>query len=84
MEISRRSLLKTASASGLVAAGLAVSEGFLQPILAQTKPVDEKTQPLGQSSATHTLGMKSIGESYILRSNTVSAIESRSLCPKAG
>ncbi|MGV0106730.1 twin-arginine translocation signal domain-containing protein [Nostoc sp. DSM 114167] len=37
MEISRRSLLKTASASGLVAAGLAVSEGFLQPLLAQTE-----------------------------------------------
>ncbi|MHC5599917.1 MAG: aldo/keto reductase [Nostoc sp.] len=54
MEISRRSLLKTASASGLVAAGLAVSEGFLQPILAQTKTVDEKTQLLAQSSATPT------------------------------
>ncbi|MEH2059899.1 MAG: aldo/keto reductase [Nostoc sp.] len=52
MEISRRSLLKTASASGLVAAGLAVSEGFLQPILAQTKTVDENTQLLAQSSAT--------------------------------
>ncbi|MEH2286448.1 twin-arginine translocation signal domain-containing protein [Nostoc sp.] len=37
MEISRRSLLKTASASGLVAAGLAVSEGFLQPSLAQAE-----------------------------------------------
>ncbi|MBN3962655.1 aldo/keto reductase [Nostoc sp. NMS8] len=54
MEISRRSLLKTASASGLVAAGLAVSEGFLQPILAQTKTVDENTQLLAQSSATPT------------------------------
>ncbi|MEH1924057.1 aldo/keto reductase [Nostoc sp.] len=52
MEISRRSLLKTASASGLVAAGLVVSEGFLQPILAQTKTVDENTQLLAQSSAT--------------------------------
>ncbi|MEH2064139.1 MAG: aldo/keto reductase [Nostoc sp.] len=54
MEISRRSLLKTVSASGLVAAGLAVSEGFLQPILAQTKTVDENTQLLAQSSATPT------------------------------
>ncbi|MDZ8258202.1 aldo/keto reductase [Nostoc sp. ChiQUE01b] len=54
MEISRRSLLKTASASGLVAAGLAVSEGFLQPLLAQTEPVDEKTQLLAQSSTTPT------------------------------
>ncbi|MEH2318703.1 aldo/keto reductase [Nostoc sp.] len=54
MEISRRSLLKTASASGLVAAGLVVSEGFLQPLLAQTEPVDEKTQLLAQSSPTPT------------------------------
>ncbi|MEH1770690.1 MAG: aldo/keto reductase [Nostoc sp.] len=54
MEISRRSLLKTASASGLVAAGLAVSEGFLQPILAQTKTVDENTQLLAQSSPAST------------------------------
>jgi predicted aldo/keto reductase-like oxidoreductase len=52
MEISRRSLLKTASASGLVAAGLGVSEGFLQPLLAQIEPVDEKTQLLTQNSAT--------------------------------
>ncbi|MEH2377415.1 MAG: aldo/keto reductase [Nostoc sp.] len=54
MEISRRSLLKTASASGLVAAGLAVSEGFLQPLLAQTEPVDQNTQQLAQSSPTAT------------------------------
>lgn len=49
MEISRRSLLKTASASGLVAAGLAASEGFLRPILAQAEPVDENTQQLAQT-----------------------------------
>lgn len=54
MEISRRSLLKTASASGLVAAGLGVSEGFLQPLLAQTEPLNEKTQQLTQNSATPT------------------------------
>ncbi|MEH2296615.1 aldo/keto reductase [Nostoc sp.] len=54
MEISRRSLLKTASASGLVAAGLVVSEGFLQPLLAQTEPVDENTQLLAQSLPTPT------------------------------
>ncbi|MEH2281697.1 MAG: aldo/keto reductase [Nostoc sp.] len=54
MEISRRRLLKTASASGLVAAGLAVSEGFLQPTLAETKPVDENTQLVAQSSPTST------------------------------
>ncbi|MDF5708479.1 MAG: aldo/keto reductase [Nostoc sp. S4] len=51
MEISRRSLLKTASASGLVAAGLAASEGFLQPILAQAEPVDQNTQLLAQTPA---------------------------------
>ncbi|MBN3882082.1 MAG: aldo/keto reductase [Nostoc sp.] len=54
MEISRRSLLKTASASGLVAAGLAISEGFLQPLLAKTEAVDENTQLLAQSSPTST------------------------------
>ncbi|WP_292863897.1 hypothetical protein [Nostoc sp. LPT] len=54
MEISRRSLLKTASASRLVTAGLAVSEGFLQPIFAQTEPVDEITQLLAQSSPAST------------------------------
>lgn len=54
MDISRRSLLKTASASGIVAAGLAVSEGFLQPLVAQAKAVDESTQPLTQSSTTQT------------------------------
>ncbi|WGV24341.1 aldo/keto reductase [Halotia branconii] len=54
MEISRRSLLKTASASGIVAAGLAASEGFLQPIIAQAEPVDENTQLLAQSTPTST------------------------------
>ncbi len=49
MDISRRSLLKAASASGLVAAGLA-SEGFLQPLLAQTKPVEETTQLLAETA----------------------------------
>jgi predicted aldo/keto reductase-like oxidoreductase len=54
MDISRRSLLKTASASGLVAAGLTVSSGFSPPLLAQTEPVDQKTQLLTQSSPTST------------------------------
>ncbi|MEG4092815.1 aldo/keto reductase [Microcoleus sp. Pol12B4] len=40
MNISRRKLLKVTSASGLVAAGLAASEGLLKPVLAQ----DELTQ----------------------------------------
>jgi len=53
MDISRRSLLKAASASGLVAAGLA-SEGFLQPLLAQTQPVEQTNQLLAESSATPT------------------------------
>lgn len=45
MGISRRELLKVTSASGLVAAGLAASEGFLKPVLAQ----DEQTQILPES-----------------------------------
>lgn len=39
MNISRRDLLKVTSASGLVAAGLAASEGFLKPLLAQDEPI---------------------------------------------
>jgi len=35
MEFSRRDLLKIASTSGLIAAGLAASEGFIKPALAQ-------------------------------------------------
>lgn len=35
MEISRRDLLRTTATSGLVAAGLVASEGFLKPLLAQ-------------------------------------------------
>ena len=46
MEISRRDLLKTTATSGLVAAGLAASEGFLKPLLAQ----DEPAQALAQST----------------------------------
>ncbi|MEG4499236.1 twin-arginine translocation signal domain-containing protein [Microcoleus sp. F10-C6] len=38
MNISRRNLLKVTSASGLVAAGLAASEGFFKPLLAQEEP----------------------------------------------
>ena len=45
MSISRRDLLKVTSASGLVAAGLAASEGFLKPVLAQ----DELTQATSPS-----------------------------------
>jgi predicted aldo/keto reductase-like oxidoreductase len=39
MEIGRRDLLKAASASGLFVAGLVASEGFSQPILAQSEAV---------------------------------------------
>lgn len=35
MEINRRALLKAVSTSGLVAAGVAVTEGWLKPLLAQ-------------------------------------------------
>lgn len=37
MDIGRRDLLKVASASGLIAAGLAVSDGFLKPLPAQSE-----------------------------------------------
>jgi hypothetical protein len=36
VEINRRALLKAVSTSGLVAAGVAVAEGWLKPLLAQT------------------------------------------------
>ncbi|MBC7969701.1 MAG: aldo/keto reductase [Verrucomicrobia bacterium] len=44
MEISRRNLLKTASVSGVVAAGLAASEGFLRPLLAQSEAAPATTE----------------------------------------
>ncbi len=47
MEISRRDLLKTTVTSGLVAAGLVGSEGFLKPLLAQ----DDPAQMLAQSQS---------------------------------
>src|SRR6476661_1815594 len=46
MGISRRDLLKVTSASGLVAAGLAASEGFFKPLLAE----DEPTQVYAESA----------------------------------
>ncbi len=42
--MSRRELLKVTSASGLVAAGVAASEGFLKPLLAQDQPT-QTTSP---------------------------------------
>ena len=50
MEISRRNLLKTASASGIVAAGLAVSDGFLHPLQAQTQPSADSPQAISQTT----------------------------------
>lgn len=47
MEISRRDLLKTTVTSGLVAAGVAASDGFLKPLLAQGDPA----QMLAQSQS---------------------------------
>ena len=44
MTISRRDLLKTASTSGLVAAGLVASEGLFRPILAETAPTQAQTR----------------------------------------
>lgn len=43
MGISRRDLLKVTSASGLVAAGLAASEGFLKPVLAESEVAQAPT-----------------------------------------
>jgi secreted PhoX family phosphatase len=54
MEISRRNLLKTASASGLVAAGLVASEGVSRPLPAQTEITHDFTQKLAQSSTAPT------------------------------
>lgn len=48
MDINRRDFLKTASVSGLVAAGLAASEGFIKPLLAENKSAQ------AQPSATTT------------------------------
>lgn len=44
MDISRRDLLKVASTSGLIAAGLAASEGLLKPLLAQNQPNSNQTR----------------------------------------
>ncbi|MDV3000797.1 MAG: hypothetical protein N5P05_002403 [Chroococcopsis gigantea SAG 12.99] len=44
MEISRRNLLKTASASGLVAAGLAVSDTILRPVPANSQNLKQQNQ----------------------------------------
>jgi len=48
MRITRRDLLKTTATSGLVAAGLAATEGFLRPLLAQ----DEADLVLAQNQST--------------------------------
>ncbi len=50
MDINRRDFLKTASVSGLVAAGLAASEGFIKPLLA----ADEFAQTELSTTATPT------------------------------
>ena len=72
MGITRRDLLKVTSASGLVAAGLAASEGFFKPLLAQ----DEPTQVYAESAVSQ--GQTQSGEmSYRILGRTgerVSAI----------
>ncbi|WP_293130306.1 twin-arginine translocation signal domain-containing protein [Microcoleus sp. bin38.metabat.b11b12b14.051] len=50
MGISRREFLKVTSASGLVAAGLAASEGFLKPVLAESEVAQAPTA-IGNFSA---------------------------------
>ncbi len=44
MNISRRDILKAASTSGLVAAGLVASEGFFRPLLAQNRTTQAQTR----------------------------------------
>jgi hypothetical protein len=44
MNISRRDLLKVASTSGLIASGLAASEKYIKPILAQTKSTQTQSK----------------------------------------
>ena len=44
MDISRRELLRVTSASGLVALGLAASEGFFKPLLAQTESAPDQNR----------------------------------------
>ncbi|HEY9909013.1 MAG TPA: aldo/keto reductase [Thermosynechococcaceae cyanobacterium] len=48
MEINRRDLLRTGATAGLVAAGLAATEGLLKPLLAQ----GESTSALAQTPPT--------------------------------
>ncbi len=45
MDFNRRDLLKAVSTSGLVAAAIAASEGWLKPLLAQTTPTPTTTKP---------------------------------------
>jgi predicted aldo/keto reductase-like oxidoreductase len=49
MEISRRNLLKVASTSGLVAVGLAASEGVFKPLLAQNESTQSNPSQPTQS-----------------------------------
>jgi hypothetical protein len=50
--ISKRDLLKVTSASSLVAAGLAASEGFLKPVLAQSEVAQAQAQSGSMSYRT--------------------------------
>ncbi|MEG3858451.1 aldo/keto reductase [Microcoleus sp. herbarium12] len=52
MGISRRDLLKVTSASGLVAAGLAASEGFFKPVLAESEVAQAQAQSGSMSYRT--------------------------------
>ena len=64
MEISRRDWLKTTATSGLVAAGLAASEGFLKPLLAQgeSTPALAQTPPNPTSTKSGEMLYRTLGQ----------------------
>ncbi|WP_245927583.1 aldo/keto reductase [Aphanothece hegewaldii] len=51
MDLTRRNLLKTASVSGLMAAGLAASDGILRPLLASSENAKEPNQVLKENQS---------------------------------
>lgn len=63
MGISRRELLKVTSASSLVAAALAASEGFFKPVLAQAQstPADPQNQVAQDQTKSREMSYRTLG-----------------------
>ena len=63
MGISRRELLKVTSASSLVAAALAASEGFFKPVLAQAQstPVDARNEVAQDQTKSREMSYRTLG-----------------------